>query len=243
MSDDGRPVPNASQQSQVAKSPGYFEATRSDDALELLAANQDAFALAYYIASRANWHGGFNRHGCAFGETFLGAGATDSYGMGKGDKGENRYRRAKLYLVKWKFATFKATNKGTIGKLTDTRLFKNNPPKSDGQNDVQATDSGRTADGRPTTNLNLKAGKQESYKAFSTKASKLSASQKELADRFEAALGDEWTNDAGKWIGRIKTSPGKSQRVIAEVESAAKEKRIKATPAAFAEDTWKRFAP
>ena len=76
-----------------------------------------------------------------------------------------------------------------------------------------------------------------------TKASKLSAAQKELADRFEAALGDEWTNDAGKWIGRIKTNFGKSERVIAEVESAAKEKRIKTTPAAFAEDTWKRFAP
>ena len=75
-----------------------------------------------------------------------------------------------------------------------------------------------------------------------TKPNKLSSGQKELADRMESALGVQWINDAGKWISRIKTAPGKSARVIAEVESAAKESRIRTTPAAFAEDTWKRFA-
>ena len=74
-----------------------------------------------------------------------------------------------------------------------------------------------------------------------TKPSKLAAREKELADRIEAALGVQWTNDAGKWIGRIKCAPGKCERVFAEVESAAKESRIRTTPAAFAEDTWKRF--
>ena len=76
-----------------------------------------------------------------------------------------------------------------------------------------------------------------------TKPSKLSAREKELADRIEAALGVQWTNDAGKWIGRVKAAPGKCERVIAEVESAARESRIKTTAAPFAEDTWKRFAP
>ncbi len=80
-------------------------------------------------------------------------------------------------------------------------------------------------------------------KSCSTKASKLSASQKELADRIEAALGDEWTNDAGKWVKRIKAFPRKCERVIAEVESAAKESRIKTTPARYAEQIWKEFAP
>ena len=75
-----------------------------------------------------------------------------------------------------------------------------------------------------------------------TKPNKLSSGQKELADRIESALGVQWTNDAGKWINRIKSMPGKSERVIADVESAIKEKRIRTTPAAFAEDTWKRFA-
>jgi hypothetical protein len=215
-----------------AKSPGYFEATRSEEALELIRANPLAFTLAYIIAARANWRAGFNRHNLEFGEAFLGD--FESCGMS-----ERNYRTAKELLARWGFATFKPTNRGTIAKLIDTRLFKINPPKGDGQN----ADGRRTGDGHPTTNLNLKAGKQESYKACSTKASKLSVSQKELADRIEAALGKQWINDAGKWIGRIKSMPGKCERVIAEVESAMKEDTIKTTPGQYAEQIWKEFAP
>lgn len=75
-----------------------------------------------------------------------------------------------------------------------------------------------------------------------TKPNKLSTRQKELADRIEHALGLQWVNDAGKWIGRIRAEPCKSERVIAELENAAKENRIRTTPAQFAEDTWGRFA-
>jgi hypothetical protein len=74
-------------------------------------------------------------------------------------------------------------------------------------------------------------------------ASKLSAEQKELADRMEAALGVQWMNDAGKWVNRIKKHFGKSERVTAEVESALKESRINTTPAQYAEQIWKEFAP
>ena len=213
------------------RSHGYFEATRSEDALELIRANPLAFVLAYIIAARANWRGGFNKHNLKFGEAFLGD--FDSYGMT-----ERGYRTAKKVLQNGGFATFKATTKGTIAKLTDTRLFKINPSKSDGQR----ADNWRTADEQPTTNLNLKAGDQESNKAYSTKASKLSARQKELADRFEAELRHQWINDAGKWIVRVKSSPGKCERVIAEVESAAREGRIKKTPAQYAEQVWKEFS-
>ena len=74
-----------------------------------------------------------------------------------------------------------------------------------------------------------------------TKPKKLDAGKVEIAAMFEAALNSEWVNDAGKWINRIKTNPAKSERVIAEVESAIKESRIKTTPARFAEQTWKEF--
>jgi uncharacterized protein YdaU (DUF1376 family) len=74
-----------------------------------------------------------------------------------------------------------------------------------------------------------------------TKPTKLSVRQKEVADSLEESLGNEWTNDAGKWIGRIKSNIGKSERVAAEVRDGIKEARIGTTPAAFAEDTWKRF--
>lgn len=217
-----------------ARTHGYFEATRSEDALALIRHYAPAFTLAAVIAHRARWRNdGFNPHGLQFGEAYLGD--FESYGMT-----ERAYRTAKKILADWHFAAFKPTNKGTIAKLVDTRLFRINPPKGDGQNAGQVTD---TPPNTVTTNLNLKAVKRESDKAFSTKASKLSPRQKELADRAEAALGVQWVNDAGKWIGRIKNEPGKCERVIAEVERAAKESDIKTTPAAFAEDTWKRFAP
>jgi hypothetical protein len=80
-------------------------------------------------------------------------------------------------------------------------------------------------------------------KSYSTKASKLSGLKKELADRIEKLLGNQWVNDAGKWVNRIKSETGKSERVIAEVESARKEGRINTTPAQYAEQTWKEFVP
>jgi hypothetical protein len=42
--------------------------------------------------------------------------------------------------------------------------------------------------------------------------------------------GVQWVNDAGKWVNRIKANFGKTERVTAEIESAAKEGRIKTTP-------------
>jgi len=92
----------------------------------------------------------------------------------------------------------------------------------------------------------LEQDKKNLLKTYSTKPNKLSARQRELADRIETALrthGNQWTNDAGKWINRIKSAPGKCERVIAEVESAMKERRIKTTSARYAEQIWKEFAP
>ena len=41
---------------------GWFKAIRSDEALELLRANKNAFLLLYVIAYRAQWKQGFNRY-------------------------------------------------------------------------------------------------------------------------------------------------------------------------------------
>jgi hypothetical protein len=225
-------VTTPAREPRPARSHGYFEATRSEDALALIRHYPPAYTLAAVIAHRARWRSDeFNPHNLQFGEAFLGD--FESYGMT-----EREYRTAKKILAEWSFATFKPTNKGTIAKLMDTRLFRINPPKGDGQNAGQKTNC---ATNPATTNLNLKPVKHKGDKAFSTKASKLNTRQKELADRFEAALQVEWTNDAGKWINRIKTDPGKCESVIGETESAAREGRIKTTPARFAEDFWKRL--
>ena len=75
-----------------------------------------------------------------------------------------------------------------------------------------------------------------------TKATKLSKAEKQTAEEFEAALASQWVNDAGKWINRIRHDLAKSNRVCDEVLNAMAERRIKTTPAAYAEQIWKEFA-
>jgi DNA-binding Lrp family transcriptional regulator len=78
-------------------------------------------------------------------------------------------------------------------------------------------------------------------KSYPTKSGKLTAQQKELADRIEAALGNQWINDAGKWINRIKGHFEKCERVISEVQNALREGRVKTTPAQYSENIWQEF--
>lgn len=133
---------------------GWFKAVRSQDALELIKSDPFAFVLAYIIATRANWHDGFNHHNLSFGQAFIGD--FESYGMS-----ERNYRTAKQHLSKYGFATFKATNKGTIAKLIDTRLFDVVMLKGDGQN----ADRRRTGDGQATSNVEHKEPKSRGKRA------------------------------------------------------------------------------
>jgi hypothetical protein len=133
------------QLASAIKTFSWFKAKRTPDALELIRANRNAFVLAYVIAYRARYREGFNADGLEQGEAMLGD--FKSYGMS-----ERQYRTAKEQLAKWHFATFKTTNKGTLGKLMDTRLFDPLNISADGQNDSQPTGKRRTTDGQPTTN-------------------------------------------------------------------------------------------
>jgi hypothetical protein len=135
------------------KTESWFKAVRSADALELIRACPNAFVLAYVIAYRARYRVGFNADGLEHGEAMLGD--FENYGMS-----ERQYRTAKAQLTKWHFATFKTTNKGTLGKLMDTRLFDPLNISGDGQNDSQPTVSRRTTDGQPTTNKKEKNEKE-----------------------------------------------------------------------------------
>jgi hypothetical protein len=119
---------------QPDDSAGWFKATRGETPLELIRANPLAYILAAVIAHRARWSNGFNRHGLSIGEALLGD--HKSYGMS-----EQQYRTAKEQLTKWEFATFRTTNKGTIGKLIGTRLFSTSPIQSNDPSNGQPTDS------------------------------------------------------------------------------------------------------
>lgn len=70
---------------------------------------------------------------------------------------------------------------------------------------------------------------------------KLTARQIEVAQFAEQTLNGEWVNDAGKWIGRIKTDAEKVFRVMADVKCAKVEGRVKTTPARMAEFNWGVF--
>jgi hypothetical protein len=70
---------------------------------------------------------------------------------------------------------------------------------------------------------------------------KLNARQIEVAAFAEDVLNGEWVNDAGKWIGRIKTQAEKVFRVMADVHSAKVEGRVKTSPARMAEFNWGVF--
>ena len=124
---------------------GWFKAVRGPEVLELIRANPLAYVLAAVIAHRGRYHEGFNRHNLKLGEALLGD--FKNYGMS-----EQQYRTAKAQLAEWGFATFRATNKGTVGKLTDTRLFAIFRLAGNTQANRRATTSQRPANDRPTTN-------------------------------------------------------------------------------------------
>jgi len=132
---------------------GWVKMSRTEDLFELIAAHPNAFRLASIMAIRSRWKDGHNRHELRKGECFLGD--YENCGMSS-----REYRTAKDYLARRGFATFKTTNKGTIGRLLDNRLFTvvsedgkdvmDN--QNDRQNDRQPTNDRLTADTQPTTN-------------------------------------------------------------------------------------------
>jgi hypothetical protein len=138
---------DSTQQSGNITSASWFKAFRTPDALQLIEANPDPFILLYVIAHRARWKtDGFNPRALELGEAEVGD--YERYGMT-----ERRYRTAKKCLEKWKIATFKGTNKGTLARLVNTTFFSVSNFADDEQNDRQATDSRRASDGQATTNI------------------------------------------------------------------------------------------
>jgi len=101
---------------------------------------------------------------------------------------------------------------------------------------VTPTQTDRRTDGQP------QSPKDTTKLPTSVKSrSKFSERQTEITARFDKALGVEWENDRQKWMGIIANSPALAERVVAEVENAIKEGRIKKTPAAYAHEIWKEF--
>lgn len=75
-----------------------------------------AFTLAAIIAMRARHSPGISIKGLCRGEALIGD--YEKFGMTR-----QQYRTALRQLNTWGFATIKTTRRGTIAKLTDSRLF------------------------------------------------------------------------------------------------------------------------
>ena len=115
---------------------GFVKMMRTPDILELIEEAPQAFTLASVIALRARFKPGVSLKGLHPGEAFLGDYSV--CGMS-----EQQYRTAKTKLLKWGFATFRATNKGTVARLIDKRLFDVLSAATNGQPTDGATDKQR----------------------------------------------------------------------------------------------------
>ena len=129
-----------------------------------------AYSLLTQIALRAKRDGDIGFNNLAEGEAFIGdyktIGAT-----------QRQYRTAKQRLKEWNLATFKATNKGTIAKLTDARVFDINL-QTERQAERQASDKQHCMDNvtdpvtPATTNKEIKNKEIKNKEIKKTKAKK-----------------------------------------------------------------------
>ncbi len=128
---------------------GYIQLNRCEEVEQLLLKEPEAYLLLNLIAYRARRTASFNPHNLQPGEALIG----DDGSCGLTSR---NYRTAKEKLTRWHFATFKATNKGTIAKLADNRLWNINADivvkQNDKQNDSRPTSKRQAADKQPTTN-------------------------------------------------------------------------------------------
>ena len=106
-----------------ARTNGWFCAMRTPDLARLCRESPSAFRLAFWIAARARYKPeGKSKHGLTIGEAVIG----DITCMGFSPR---EYRTAKAHLAMHGYATFVPTNRGTVAKLTDARLFAIKPPQ------------------------------------------------------------------------------------------------------------------
>lgn len=133
---------------------GFIKYMRSEEA-EFLLSYPNANHLFMVMAFRAR-RTDHPMNGLKAGQCFLGDYA--SIGLT-----ERQYRTAKKQLSDWNLATFKGTNKGTVGTIVNTKVYDINEEASDGQSATQETGKRQARDGQVTTNkeCNNQEGKEK----------------------------------------------------------------------------------
>ena len=143
---------------------GFIKLMRTNELIELLHNEHNCFILITFIAYRAKRKDEFSIYGLEQGQAMIG----DYKHMGLS---EQQYRTAKRKLEKWGFITCEATSRGTIATIKNTRVYDINLITTNEQDNTQATDEQRTANGQLTTNNNerKKERKKERIKTISVK--------------------------------------------------------------------------
>tara|TARA_Y100001963_G_scaffold160156_1_gene268415 strand:- start:4325 stop:5026 length:702 start_codon:yes stop_codon:yes gene_type:complete len=122
---------------------GFIKYMRSEEA-EFLLKYPNANHLFMVMAFRAR-RTDHPMNGLKAGQCFLGD--YSSIGMT-----ERQYRTAKKQLSDWNLATFKGTNKGTVGTILNTRVYDINEELRDEQEVTKETSKRRASDEQATTN-------------------------------------------------------------------------------------------
>jgi hypothetical protein len=221
-------------------SASWFKVMRSEEALELFK-DPPAFVLLALIAFRAQRTAKFNRHNLEPGEAFIG----DHKACGLT---QQEYRTAKSKLAEWGFATFKSTNKGTVAKLIDTRVFDINAETINKQVNSPSTSQQQTGNKPATTTKNgknEKNAKNPNTPVASNLNQPLTPGGKrtvELMELCREIFGDDEINRFHKrWYDRAELHPRELRRALSETKNADTEGRITKGAPQYAEDVWKRF--
>jgi hypothetical protein len=141
------PLPNSEADCNPSVAPGYIKFVRSPESEELIR-DPKAFALLASIAFRARWRSGLGVDDVQLGEALIGD--FRRAGMTRGE-----YREATKRLCKYRLATFRTTNRGTLAKLASSKVFDLNAgPTQDNNNqrNNQRTASQQPASDQQTTN-------------------------------------------------------------------------------------------
>lgn len=165
---------------------GFIKYMRSEEA-EFLLSHPTANHLLMVMAARAR-RTDHPMNGLKSGQCFLG----DYSAIGMT---ERQYRTAKKQLEKWNLASFKGTNKGTVGTLLNTKVYDINETQGDEQVTDNATGKGRASDEQVTTNKEC-----NNEKSKKEKPSRFTPPTHEEVFLFMQEKGYPYQNEAMKFV-------------------------------------------
>jgi hypothetical protein len=219
---------------------------RTAEARELLRRSLPAFVLAYVIAYRGQFKESLNRYDLKLGESLIGD--YRNYGLTR-----QKYRSAVHFLAKHNFATFRPTNRGTVARLTDTRLFAIFRLPDNQQNNQQPTNNHPSGNQQITTTENDKNEKDPKddpidpvfvlKKVFERAESEGRPDWHSLSleEKAKQVLGiEEMLKCGDRWRKRFKTRPADIAEILDAMRANLLEGAVIKNRGAYAEDLWKK---